>query len=135
MVAKFTSRAKLGEEALSLSNSRSLQERLMSHPAPDNRQPGDARMRRSKLHMLISTANQLQELPGYYLGISIALNAALTGFFWWQYAAPSLALLVVIGYLVITGADWLMLWELPQRGRSYGPDKPSAFALAAVNLL
>src|SRR5689334_20143563 len=94
------SRAKSEKGASSPSVCRSFQEQFMSHPAPDNRQPGDARMRRSTLHQLISTANDLQELPSYYLGISIALNAALTGFFWWQYAGPSNALLMDAGYVL-----------------------------------
>ncbi len=76
------------------------------------------------VHLLLVNTNRLQAVPapvvaGVLLLIGAGVYAVGGGF----YAGL---------YLLTAFADWLVLWLLPRFERSYGPDRPSALALALV---
>jgi hypothetical protein len=84
------------------------------------------------LHTLLVRSNQLQTLPVGFVVAVIALNAALVALIWSSH--PN-GWLVVAGYLAAVLASWMLLIGLRQTGRSFGPDKPSAMAMAIACMM
>jgi predicted MPP superfamily phosphohydrolase len=84
------------------------------------------------LHTLLVRSNQLQTLPTGFVVAIIALNAALVALIWW--GRPS-GWLVVAAFLAAVLGSWALLIGLRRTGRSFGPDKPSAMALAIAGMM
>lgn len=81
------------------------------------------------LHTLLVLTNRLQALPVVLMVLVIVFNAALVWIIWRD--RPD-GLLTLAGFSIAAAANWLLLLLLRLTGRSYGPDKPSALALAAL---
>lgn len=88
----------------------------------------------SLLHRLLVLTDQLQALPAGLVLASLIANA-LIGALAWGERGTQTALLIGGACLAGGLVNWLLLWLLPQTGRSYGPDRPSALALSAVTAL
>jgi uncharacterized protein len=86
----------------------------------------------SLMHKLLVLSNSLQALPDVAIALAIGLNALIVVVFWLGKHDLSSALIVALGFLIASGVNWMLLRALPRTGRSYGPDKPPAFALAAL---
>ena len=84
------------------------------------------------LHTLLVQTNRLQAVPPAALALVIAVCAALVALAWAAQAETSAALLVSGAYALAALANWGALWALPVRGRSFGPDRPAALALALL---
>ncbi len=66
---------------------------------------------------------------------SFVINSLVVGIFWLQRSAVSAALIAGLGVLVASLLNWELLRRLPQEGRSFGPDQPTALALGAAQAL
>ncbi len=84
----------------------------------------DDRMTHNIVHYLLVGSNKLQNIPP--VGVLIYFALIAWGIF--RVSTTELALLFLITSLV----NWGMLWLLPHIGYSYGPDRPSALALATL---
>jgi predicted MPP superfamily phosphohydrolase len=84
------------------------------------------------LHTLLVFSNRLQAAPVWLVLLLIAVNTLIVALVW---LPQTNGLLVVLVYLLNAFADWGLLWLLPRTGRSYGPDRPSTMALAALNMV
>jgi len=84
------------------------------------------------LHTLLVQTNRLQAIPPAALALTIAACAALVALAWAAQAETSAALLVSGAYALAALVNWGALWALPARGRSFGPDRPAALALALL---
>lgn len=84
------------------------------------------------LHRLLVNTNRLQTLPVLVILLAIGLNSLLVAAAWSQ--SPD-AGGVTVAFVLACLLDWALLWGLRATGRSYGPDKPSALALAAAQAL
>lgn len=83
------------------------------------------------LHTLLVQTNRLQAIPPAALALVIAVCAALVGLAW-AASDTGAGLLMGAVYLLAALANWGALWALPVRGRSFGPDRPAALALALL---
>lgn len=83
------------------------------------------------LHTLLVQTNKLQAIPPAALALVIAVCAALVGLAWTA-SDTGAGLLMGAAYLLAALANWGALWALPVRGRSFGPDRPAALALALL---
>lgn len=81
------------------------------------------------LHTLLVLTNRLQAVPVVLVVLLLVFNAALVWIVWRDLHG---GLLTLAGFAVSAGVNWLLLVLLRLTGRSYGPDKPSALALAAL---
>ncbi|MBI5670760.1 MAG: metallophosphoesterase [Chloroflexi bacterium] len=81
------------------------------------------------LHTLLVLTNRLQSLPVVLVVLLLVFNAALVWIVWRD--RPG-GLLTLASFAIAAAANWLLLVLLPVTGRSFGPDKPSALALAAL---
>jgi predicted MPP superfamily phosphohydrolase len=79
----------------------------------------------SALHTLLVQTNRLQQLPPLILALIMGLCALVVALAWD-------ALPVAAAYLAAALVNWGALWALPRAGRSYGPDRPTALALALL---
>ncbi|GAB4511608.1 MAG: hypothetical protein OHK0046_09930 [Anaerolineae bacterium] len=86
------------------------------------------------IHTLLVTSNRFQSLSPVLVAGIIAL---LSGVVWLitGLRAADAAALAAGTHLLFSLLDWLLLWLLPRLGRSFGPDRPSALALAVVRAL
>lgn len=84
------------------------------------------------MHHVLTGAAALQALPAAAVAFSLVLDAALVGVFWLSREETSAALLAAFAVLLANVVNWLLLLQLPRRGRSFGPDKPVALALGAA---
>lgn len=85
----------------------------------------------STLHQLLVRSNQLQQVP---VPLVALILVALAGLVYAAWPAPD-AGIAAAGLLATSCFNWAMLAALPATGRSFGPDKPSALALALLNTL
>ncbi len=81
------------------------------------------------LHTLLVMTNRLQALPVVLVVLVIVFNAALVWVVWRDQPG---GLLTLAGFSLAAAVNWLLLLLLRLTGRSYGPDKPSALALAVL---
>ncbi len=86
----------------------------------------------SSLHRALVMANQLQTLPPSLVVSTFVIDSALVAIFWLERGVFSSALIVGLGVFVASLLNWESLRRLPQEGRSFGPDQPTALALGAV---
>ncbi|MBC7872186.1 MAG: metallophosphoesterase [Chitinophagaceae bacterium] len=84
------------------------------------------------IHTLLVGSNRLQSLPMVVIALLIAILSGVVYTFWSLSGSASDGLAVALIYGVMSVLDWLGLWLLPRLGRSYGPDRPSALALAIL---
>lgn len=84
------------------------------------------------LHTLLVQTNRLQAIPAGVVALVMAISAGVVALAW---SAGDSAVLVTAAYLLACVVNWAALWLLPVRGRSFGPDRPSALALALVFML
>ncbi|MBA3871407.1 MAG: metallophosphoesterase [Anaerolineae bacterium] len=82
------------------------------------------------LHTLLVNTNRLQAIPASIVALIIAFNALLVAAFWLPFGWHGVAVLLV--YVVVIGLNWFLLINLRTTGRSFGPDRPTAIALAIV---
>ena len=78
------------------------------------------------LHTLLVQTNRLQGIPPALLAAIMGAGAALVALAWG--GAPLIAAACLAACLL----NWGALWALPRAGRSYGPDRPAALALALL---
>lgn len=98
-----------------------------------NFDPNDP-MTNNIIHWLLVNTNRLQRVPAALVTAIIALFAACLWLVW-DTANPGSALIAASLYAGTSGFNWLLLWLLPRFRRSFGPDKPSTLALAALQWL
>ncbi len=84
------------------------------------------------LHTLLVQTNRLQGIPPALLALLIGGCAALVALAWGAGAAAADAPLLAAAYLAASLFNWGALWALPRTGRSFGPDRPTALALALL---
>ncbi len=78
--------------------------------------------------------NQMQALPAPLVALTFAVDGALAGVFWLGQGTRTA--LLIAGVVLAAGTiNWLLLWALPETGRSFGPDKPTALVLGAAQML
>ncbi len=82
------------------------------------------------LHTILVKTNQLQAIPASIVSLIIAFNAFLVAVFWLPFGLTGAAVLVV--YVAVIALNWFLLLNLRRTGRSFGPDRPTAIALAIV---
>jgi predicted MPP superfamily phosphohydrolase len=88
------------------------------------------------LHRLLVNSNRLQALPPAAIIVTLLMNSALVAAGWISgTGGMSGGLLVALAFLLACAAQWALLRTLRTSGRSYGPEKPSVLALAAVQAL
>ncbi len=87
------------------------------------------------LHRALVLSNQLQTLSPSTVAASLVFNSVLVVIFWLERGSFSLALVAGLGVLAASLVNWALLRRLPQTGRSFGPDQPSALALGVVEAL
>src|SRR5438552_11369434 len=80
------------------------------------------------LHRLLVNTNRLQAIPASIVALIITFNALLVAAFWLPFGLNGAAVLLV--YVVVIALNWFMLLQLRLTGRSFGPDRPTAIALA-----
>ena len=86
------------------------------------------------LHHGLVNSNRLQLLPWWAVVLSFGFNALIVALIWLP-RGTSAALPVILDVAVANFFNWYLLWMLPRRRKSFGPDKPSALALGAVHTL
>lgn len=79
----------------------------------------------SRFHKALVFSNALQQLPSWLIVTLMVLFAALTALVWPDSWVPFL-------YLTVSALNWTLLWALPRLKLSFGPDRPSALALALL---
>jgi predicted MPP superfamily phosphohydrolase len=82
------------------------------------------------LHRLLVNTNRLQAIPASVVALIIIFNTFLVAAFWLPFGINGAAVLAV--YVVVIGLNWFLLLNLRLTGRSFGPDRPTAIALAIV---
>lgn len=103
----------------------------MSSPETGPQQPYVDPLEHTPLHTLLVNTDRLQRVPPGAVAALIAFNALLVALVW---LSRSAGLWVVVLYVLVIAGNWALLRELPRRGMSYGPDRPSVMALAIVNM-
>ncbi len=88
----------------------------------------------SRLHQVLVLTNQMQALPASLVALTFAVEGALAGVVWLG-RGTRVALLITASVLATSAINWVLLRALPETGRSFGPDKPTALALGAVQML
>ncbi len=91
-------------------------------------------LEKSRLHTVLVLTNQLQALPAPLVALTFGVEGALAGAFWLRQGSRT-ALLIVAIVLAASAINWVLLRALPESGRSFGPDKPTALALGTVQML
>lgn len=86
-------------------------------------------MGESRFHKLLVFTDNLQRLPSLVLILLFLLFALILTLVW----PPDSGLPEL--YLMAVAVNWVILWLLPRTGRSYGPEKASALAIALVLLV
>ena len=86
------------------------------------------------LHHGLVNSNRLQGLPWWAVVLAFGVNAAIIALIWLPRGANA-ALPVILDVAVANFLNWYLLWLLPRRRKSFGPDKPSALALGVVHTL
>ncbi|MBZ0302359.1 MAG: hypothetical protein K8J31_21615, partial [Anaerolineae bacterium] len=90
----------------------------------------------SLLHQLLVQSNRLQALPTGLVLLALTLDALLLAAAWaYGGGAGPAALGVTVAFGLACAVEWGLLAGLRATGRSFGPDKPSVLALAAVQAL
>ncbi len=84
----------------------------------------------STLHTLLVTTNRLQAVPASIVALIITFNALLVAIFWLPFGLAGAAVWAV--YSAAIGLNWFLLLNLRRTGRSFGPDRPTAIALAIL---
>jgi predicted MPP superfamily phosphohydrolase len=83
----------------------------------------------SRFHKVLVFTNTLQKLPTLTLVFLIVMFSGFIALIWRDDSdIPML-------YLLTASLNWVLLWLLPRVGRSYGPDRPSALALALLLMI
>jgi predicted MPP superfamily phosphohydrolase len=82
------------------------------------------------LHRLLVNTNRLQAIPASIVALIITFNALLVAAFWLPFGLNGAV--VLLTYVVVIALNWFMLLQLRLTGRSFGPDRPTAIALAIV---
>ncbi len=86
-------------------------------------------MGESRFHKVLVFTDNLQRLPSLVLILLFLLFALILTLVWSADSGlPEL-------YLMAVAVNWVILWLLPRTGRSYGPEKASALAIALVLLV
>lgn len=88
--------------------------------------PHDDPMGSSRFHAVLVLTDRMQAIPAWGVALIIGGLALAVALVWdepW----------VAAGYGAACMLNWAALWALPRLKRSYGPDRPSALALAGVN--
>ncbi|MBC8170741.1 MAG: metallophosphoesterase [Anaerolineae bacterium] len=80
----------------------------------------------SRFHQVLVFTNTLQKLPTVTLILLIVMFSGIVALAWQDHSD------VPVLYLLAASLNWVLLWLLPRVGRSYGPDRPSALALALL---
>lgn len=91
-------------------------------------------MMNNLIHVLLVNTNRLQNVPAPLVGGLLALSAALVYGVWWGLGRDGAQWVAIVALSASLG-DWLALWLLPRAGRSFGPERPSTLALAALRTL
>jgi len=86
----------------------------------------------STLHRALVMSNQLQSLPPSMVATSLVVDSLLVGVFWLERGALTPALIAALGVMVASLINWALLRRLPEERRSFGPDQPTALALAGA---
>jgi len=87
------------------------------------------------IHTLLVGSNRLQALPAVIVALMIAALSGVVYALWSVTSSPADGLAVTLIYGAMSLLDWLGLWLLPRLGHSYGPERPSALALAILRVL
>lgn len=82
------------------------------------------------LHRLLVLTDRMQALPPAFVAGVTALNAVLVAGAWLPNGM--VAWIVVAAYVAAAAGNWWLMLMLKRTGRSYGPDRPTATALAIV---
>ncbi|MEP6987364.1 MAG: metallophosphoesterase, partial [Chloroflexota bacterium] len=82
------------------------------------------------LHTLLVNTNRLQAIPASIVALIITFNALLVAAFWLPFGLNGALVLLV--YVAVISLNWFLLINLRTTGRSFGPDRPTAIALAIV---
>lgn len=86
-------------------------------------------MEESRFHRVLVLTNNLQRYPSWIFVALMVMFAGIVDLAWVDTSiVPAL-------YLLAAAFNWVLLWLLPRLGRSYGPDRPVALALAALMLV
>lgn len=83
------------------------------------------------LHTLLVNTNRLQAMPIWLVVAIIVFNAVLVAIVWLPFGGAGVA--VLLGFIAAIGVNWAGLIGLRRTGRSFGPDRPTAIALAIVS--
>src|SRR5690606_3493534 len=86
------------------------------------------------LHLGLVNSNRLQSLPWWAIVLAFGVNAAIVALIWLPHGTNA-ALPVIVDVAAANFLNWYLLWLLPRRRKSFGPDKPSALALGVVHTL
>ncbi len=91
-------------------------------------------LEKSRLHQVLVLTNQMQALPVSLVALTFAVESALAGAFWLGQGLRT-ALLITASLLAACAINSVLLRALPETGRSFGPDKPTALALGTAQML
>lgn len=95
-----------------------------------NRVPGVAS---PGFHGLLMLSTRLSRVPTWLLAIYVEVFTLVVLFVWaLRLESLNIGLAVGIGFLAFATIDWVVLAQLPRRGRSFGPVAPSLMAFTAV---
>jgi uncharacterized protein len=92
----------------------------------------DDPMRKNLIHTLLVNTDRMQRIPAPVVALAILLLAGLVYAVWAGFQTSEDALSVAFAAGLLSLTDWFLLWMLPRSGQSYGPDRPSALALAVL---
>ncbi len=79
----------------------------------------------SRFHKVLVFTQAIQQLPSLLIVVIFVFLAGLVA---WVWGSDNVALI----YLMFASLNWVSLWLLPRLRLSYGPDRPSALALALL---
>ncbi|MBI1277403.1 MAG: hypothetical protein GC179_04680 [Anaerolineaceae bacterium] len=82
------------------------------------------------LHTILVKTNQMQAIPASIVALIITFNAVLVGVVWLPQGISGAG--VFAAYVLLIALNWALLLGLRRTGRSFGPDRPTAIALAIV---
>lgn len=87
---------------------------------------GQLSLEESRFHKILVFTNKLQKLPTITVLCLILLFSGAV-MVTWGYDSD-----IPLFYLLAASLNWVLLWLLPRVGRSYGPDRPVALAVALL---
>lgn len=107
---------------------------MSTNTAPPPTPPIDP-IEASLLHRTLLFTNALQSLSIAAVALSFGLDALVVIFAWSSQHDFTTSLLAGAALIAAAAIQWALLAALPRTGRSFGPDKPPALALAAFEAL